>query len=102
MFEADNIRDWRGRDAIDRDNNRTCPLEAIYVDTAPMHWRSLPCGSARCGPHRPVFVPLAAATVGLGHVCAQYEKTLIKSAPAIDPVGELAAKSERRSSTTTA
>ena len=34
MFEADNIREWRGHDVVDVDGHKIGELEAIYVDTA--------------------------------------------------------------------
>ena len=33
MFEAENIRDWRGHDVVDADGHKIGALEAIYVDT---------------------------------------------------------------------
>ena len=33
MFEAENIRDWRGHDVVDTDGHKIGSLEAIYVDT---------------------------------------------------------------------
>ena len=33
MFEAENIRDWRGHDVVDTDGHKIGQLEAIYVDT---------------------------------------------------------------------
>ena len=33
MFEAENIRDWRGHEVVDVDGNKIGHLESIYVDT---------------------------------------------------------------------
>ena len=33
MFEAENIRDWRGHDVVDADGHKIGALEAVYVDT---------------------------------------------------------------------
>ena len=33
MFEAENIRDWRGHDVVDPDGHKIGELEAVYVDT---------------------------------------------------------------------
>ena len=33
MFEAENIRDWRGHDVVDVEGHKIGELEAIYVDT---------------------------------------------------------------------
>ena len=34
MFEADDIRDWRGKDVVDADGSKIGTLEAVYFDTA--------------------------------------------------------------------
>jgi sporulation protein YlmC with PRC-barrel domain len=36
VFEADDIRDWRGKDVVDADGSKIGTLEAVYFDTA-MH-----------------------------------------------------------------
>lgn len=33
MFEAENIRDWRGLDVVDYDGRKIGTLESIYFDT---------------------------------------------------------------------
>ena len=33
MFEAANIREWRGHDVVDAQGHKIGELEAIYVDT---------------------------------------------------------------------
>jgi hypothetical protein len=35
MFEAANIREWRGHDVVDAQGHKIGGLEAVYVDTAP-------------------------------------------------------------------
>ncbi|TVZ03870.1 hypothetical protein EAS64_15600 [Trebonia kvetii] len=34
MFEAANIRKWRGQDVVDAQRHKIGELEAVYVDTA--------------------------------------------------------------------
>jgi hypothetical protein len=34
MFEAANIREWRGQDVVDAQGRKIGELEAVYVDTA--------------------------------------------------------------------
>lgn len=34
MFEAEDIREWRGQDVVDHERHKIGVLEAIYVDTA--------------------------------------------------------------------
>jgi hypothetical protein len=94
MFEADNIRDWRGQTVVDADHDKIGELEAIYVDTS----TDLPAfASVRIGivgRHRLTFVPLDRATVGPSYLRVGYPKHKVKDAPAIDTDGELAATEE--------
>ncbi|MGD0064823.1 MAG: PRC-barrel domain-containing protein [Streptosporangiaceae bacterium] len=94
MFEAANIREWRGRDVVDAQGHKIGELEAVYVDTA----TDQPSfGTVRVGMptrHRLVFVPLDHATVGPGYVKVAYDKKQVKDAPSIDTDGELLAADE--------
>jgi hypothetical protein len=94
MFEAANIREWRGHDVVDAQDHKIGELEAVYVDTA----TDLPSfGTVRVGMptrHRLVFVPLGHATVGPGYVKVTYDKKQVKDAPSIGPDGELPAGDE--------
>jgi PRC-barrel domain len=94
MFEAENIRDWRGHDVVDADGHKIGELEAIYVDTG----TDLPSfGTVKVGMlgrSRLVFVPLDRATVGPGHLKVSYTKKQAKDAPSIDTDGELPAEDE--------
>jgi hypothetical protein len=94
VFEAENIRDWRGHDVVDADGHKIGQLEAIYVDTG----TDLPSFGTvtvgMVGRHRLVFVPLDKATVGPGYLKVAYDKKQVKDAPSIDTDGELPAASE--------
>jgi len=94
MFEAENIRDWRGHDVVDLDGRKIGQLEAVYVDTG----TDLPSFGTvtvgMVGRHRLVFVPLDKATVSPGHLKVSYSKKQVKEAPSIDTDGELAAADE--------
>jgi hypothetical protein len=94
MFEAGDIRQWRGHLVVAADGGKIGELEAIYVDTA----SDLPSfGTVRIGlpgRHRLVFVPLDGATVSPGHLKVAYGKKQIKSAPSIATDGELRAEEE--------
>jgi hypothetical protein len=94
MFEAENIRDWRGQHVVDADGHKIGELEAIYVDTG----TDLPSfGTVRVGMpgrHRLVFVPLDKATVGPGYLKVAYGKGQVKDAPSIEADGELPAADE--------
>ena len=41
MFEATDIREWRGHDVVDTEGQRIGELEAIYVDTRENSWFAL-------------------------------------------------------------
>ena len=94
MFEAADIREWRGHDVVDAQDHKIGELEAVYVDTV----TDLPSfGTVRVGMptrHRLVFVPLDHATVGPGYVKVIYDKKQVKGAPSIDTDGELPAGDE--------
>ena len=94
MFEAANIREWRGHDVVDTRHHKIGQLEAIYVDTG----TDQPSfGTVRVGMptrHRLAFVPLDRATVGPGYLKVAYDKKQVRDAPSIDVDGELAAAGE--------
>jgi hypothetical protein len=94
MFEADNIRDWRGQNVVDPDGEKIGSLEAVYVDTASDEPTFATVTVGMIGRHRLVFVPLGGATVGPGYVRVRSPKKLVKDAPSIDTDGELAATEE--------
>ena len=89
MFEANDIREWRGRDVVDCNRDKIGQLEAVYVDTK----TDLPAfGTVKVGlptQRRLVFVPLEGATVGPDYLMVAYSKKHVKSAPSIDTDGEL-------------
>jgi len=89
MFEADNIREYRGHDVVDTQGHKIGELEAVYVDTG----TDLPSfGTVKVGMptrHRLVFVPLNQATVGPGYVKVSYDKRKVQDAPSIGTDGEL-------------
>jgi PRC-barrel domain len=94
MFEAADIRDWRGHDVVDAQGHKIGELEAVYVDTA----TDLPSfGTVTVGlptRHRLVFVPLDHATVGPGYLKVAYDKKQVRDAPSIGTDGELSAGDE--------
>jgi hypothetical protein len=94
MFEAANIREWRGQDVVDAAGHKIGELEAVYVDTA----TDLPSfGTVTVGMptrHRLVFVPIDHAIVGPGYVKVPYDRKQVKDAPSIGIDGELPAGDE--------
>ncbi|WP_059011872.1 PRC-barrel domain-containing protein [Streptomyces specialis] len=94
MFEADNIRDWRGHDVVDPGGHKIGTLEAVYVDTATDRPAFATVTVGMPTRRRLVFVPLAGATVGPGYLKVIHPKNQVKDAPAIDTDGELPAEEE--------
>lgn len=94
MFEADDIRDWRGHDVVDADGSKVGSLEAIYFDTATDEPVFASVKAGLPGRHRLVFVPLNGARVAPKHLRVTADKTLVKAAPSIDTDGELDADAE--------
>jgi PRC-barrel domain protein len=94
MFEAGDIREWRGHDVVDAEGHKIGGLEAVYVDTG----TDLPSfATVKVGMptrYRLVFVPLNQATVGPGYLKVSYDKSQVKDAPSIGTDGELPAADE--------
>jgi hypothetical protein len=94
VFEAGDIREWRGHDVVDSEGHKIGELEAVYVDTS----TDVPAfGTVRVGlptRHRLVFVPLAQATVGPGYIKVAYDRKQVRDAPSIGTDGELLAADE--------
>lgn len=94
MFEAENLRDWRGKKVIDPEDGKIGELEAVYVDTATDQPAFATVRVGFIGRHRLVFVPLTGATVSPDAVRVRYPKKLVTDAPSIETDGELDATSE--------
>jgi hypothetical protein len=94
VFEAGNIREWRGRDVVDSGSHRIGTLEAIYVDTRTDQPSFATVTVGLPTRRRLVFVPLNGATVGPGYLKVAYDKQQVKGAPSIGTDGELPAGEE--------
>ncbi|AEV83712.1 photosystem reaction center subunit H [Actinoplanes sp. SE50] len=94
MFAAENLRDWRGQNVIDRDGDKIGELEAVYVDTATDEPSFVTVRTGFIGRHRLTFVPLGGATVKPDAVRVQVTKKQTGDAPSIDVDGELLAADE--------
>ena len=94
MFEAGDIREWRGHDVVDDEDRRIGALESVYVDTRTdlPFFATVTVGLP--GRRRLVFVPLQDATVGPAYLRVRHPKALVKDAPSIDTDGELPATEE--------
>jgi hypothetical protein len=94
MFEASDIREWRGHDVVDSGGHKIGTLESVYVDTSTDQPFFATVTVGLPTRRRLVFVPLVGATVGPGYLKVVHSKDRVKKAPAIDPDGELPAAEE--------
>ena len=94
MFEADDIREWRGHNVVDDSGNKIGELEALYVDTRTDEYAFATVKIGLLSRQRLVFVPTAGATVGPGYLKVAFAKKLVRDAPSIDTDGELLAQDE--------
>ncbi len=94
MFEASDIREWRGHSVVDSSGSKIGTLESVYVDTATDTPAFATVTVGVPTRRRLVFVPLAGATVGPGYLKVTYPKSLVKGAPSIGTDGELPASGE--------
>ena len=94
MFEAANIREWRGHNVVDADGHKIGTLESVYVDTGTDLAAFATVTVGLPTRHRLVFVPLAGATVGPAYLKVTYLRHQVKDAPSIGTDGELPATDE--------
>ncbi|MFG3051359.1 PRC-barrel domain-containing protein [Kitasatospora sp. NPDC048239] len=94
MFEAGDIREWRGHDVVDAGGHKIGTLESVYVDTATDQPSFATVTVGLPTRRRLVFVPLSDATVGPGYLKVPLLKSQVKHAPGIDTDGELPAGDE--------
>ncbi|MEU3829373.1 PRC-barrel domain containing protein [Streptomyces sp. SID486] len=94
MFEASDIREWRGHDVVDADGHKIGALESVYVDTGSDEPAFATVTVGLPTRRRLAFVPLAGATVGPGYLKVVHSKDQVKKAPSIDTDGELPASEE--------
>ena len=81
MFEAADIREWRGHDVVDPDGHKIGELEAVYVDTTT---DLAAFGTVIVGMptrHRLAFVPVAQAVVGPGYLKVAHARKHVKDSP---------------------
>jgi hypothetical protein len=94
MFEAADIREWRGHDVVDDAGHKIGTLESVYVDTGSDEPSFATVTVGLPTRHRLVFVPLNEATVGPGYLKVRYPRSQVKGSPSIDTDGELPAGDE--------
>jgi hypothetical protein len=94
VFEADDIREWRGHNVVDDSGSKIGELEALYVDTRTDEYEFVTVKVGLLSRQRLVFVPTAGATVGPNYLKVRFPKKQVRDAPSIDTDGELLATDE--------
>jgi hypothetical protein len=94
VFEAENIRDWRGHSVVDVSGDKIGELDAVYFDTATDQPSFGTVRIGIVGRHKLAFVPLEGARVSPDYLKVHYEKKQVKGAPTIEMDGELRAADE--------
>jgi hypothetical protein len=92
-FLAEDIKQWRGEDVIDRTGEKLGKLDEVYYDTETDEPGFGAVKSGLIGKHL-TLVPLAGATVGHDFVRVTASKDQVKNAPTFDTDAELTAGDE--------
>lgn len=93
-FPAENIRDWRDFDVVDRNGDKIGSLESVYFDTGTDQATFAGVKTGFPGRRRLTFVPLIDAVVSPQWVKVTADKKLAHDAPSIDTDGELTREDE--------
>jgi hypothetical protein len=93
MVEVDNIADWKGKDLIDRDDEKVGKVEDVYVDTENDRPVFVTVKEGFVSKHL-TFVPLYGAAASPDGLKVSVSKAQIKDAPNIDQGGELSQNDE--------
>jgi hypothetical protein len=93
MPSIETVRDWPGRELVDRDGERVGSIQEIYLDarTDEPEWALVNTGLFGM---KASFVPIRDAQVRGEGVHVPYEKAKIKDAPRVEPDGELSEEEE--------
>ena len=94
MFEAEDIREWRGHSVVDNSGAKIGELEAFYVDTRTDEYSFATVKTGMLSRSRLVFVPTTGARVGPGYLKVAFPRKQVRDAPSIHTDGELMATDE--------
>jgi len=94
VFDAEDIREWRGHNVVDDSGSKIGELEALYVDTRTDEYSFVTVKTGMLSKSRLVFVPTAGAKVGPGYLKVAFPKKRVRDAPSIPTDGELLAADE--------
>ena len=101
MPTAEQAREWRGADLVDRDGDKIGTVEEIYLDSQSNEpeWALVNTGLFGT---KSTFVPIRDASREGDDLHVPVEKAQVKDAPSIDPEGQLSQQEESSSTATTA
>jgi uncharacterized protein (TIGR02271 family) len=93
MPTAEQVREWRGADLVDRDGDKIGTIEEIYLDTQSNQpeWALVNTGLFGT---KSSFVPIRDATQEGDSLRVPVEKSQVKDAPKVDPDGQLSPQEE--------
>jgi len=94
VFEAEDIREWRGHNVVDESGTKIGELEALYVDTRTDEYSFATVKTGMLSRSRLVFVPTVGAKVGPGYLKVAFSRKRVRDAPSIHTDGELLAGDE--------
>ena len=93
MVEVNNIADWKGKQLIDRDDEKVGKIEDVYVDTESDRPTFVTVKEGTFSKHL-TFVPLTGAAASPDGLKVTVSRAQIKDAPNIDQGGELGQNDE--------
>jgi uncharacterized protein (TIGR02271 family) len=95
MATLEDVKTWRGREAVGPDGDKIGKIDDIYLDrqSGEPEWAAVKTGLFGTNVS---FVPLEGASASDDAVRLSYDKATVKDAPNVDADGELSPEEERR------
>jgi uncharacterized protein (TIGR02271 family) len=95
MATLEDVKTWRGRDAVGPDGEKIGKIDDIYLDrqSGEPEWAAVKTGLFGTNVS---FVPLEGASAAGEEVRLNFDKATVKDAPNVDADGELSPEEERR------
>jgi uncharacterized protein (TIGR02271 family) len=95
MATLEDVKTWRGREAVGPDGEKVGKIDDIYLDrqSGEPEWAAVKTGLFGTSLS---FVPIEGATASGDDVRLQYDKATVKDAPKVEADGELSPEEERR------
>ena len=95
MATLEDVKTWRGREAVGPDGEKIGKIDDIYLDrqSGEPEWAAVKTGLFGTSLS---FVPLEGATASGEDVRLNYDKATVKDAPNVEGDGDLSPEEERR------